>query len=323
MHRRSFHFCPAIPRLLDIKMPKRSTFKHAFGWTYRCYKKLRRVAGVLIVVVLGVRLSITDVAQSDGITLSTPLRQRSHLAFSDGSILDVNAGTVMLLKDGPRRQILLEEGEIHAVIKHGVSKPIDVFVGNLALVDFGTALNVSVHDRVTAVSVTDGAVLVEEVRPDGSLAEPVDVTGSSHQRRRMLLGRGDLIRLDQRDGTVFADVSRNNFTEADLRSSWTTGELITSGERLDQAIQEFNRYNHMQIVINDPAIARMVVGGHYYLTDVDGFLSDLRLLGVETVPILDTHQQVVQMSLLRAPANGSTCPEPPPPPSQSPSAKRR
>ena len=56
-----------------------------------------------------------------------------------------------------------------------------------------------------------------------------------------------------------------------MRTSWLTGEFESSGRRLDEVIQEFNRYNEPQRVINDPAVTQMKVGGHYVLTDVDGF----------------------------------------------------
>jgi transmembrane sensor len=263
---------------------------------------------VSLTLVVSVRVIITDGANSDGTTLHTAFAQRSKVTFSDHSIVELNAGTLVLLKEGVRRQIFLQEGEIRLSIQHGVSKPADVHIGNILLQDLGTQFDVSVHERSVNAVVTDGLVRVQENRPDGSLVDPIDVTGTSHQRHPMVLKKGDMIRLDERDGAVFAYVSRNDLIEAEMRSSWLNGELATTGQRLDEVIVQFNRYNRVPIVINDPSVAQMKVGGHYYLTDSASFLFDLRhALGLEVVPVSDGNQNVVQMNLLRAPANGITC----------------
>ena len=274
----------------------------------KCYGILRQMVFVSITLVVSVRVIITDGADSDGTTLHTVFAQRTKVTFADHSVVELNAGTLVLFKEGARRQIFLQEGEIRLSIQHGVSKPADVHVGNILLQDLGTQFDVSVHERSVNAVVTDGQVRVQESRPDGSLVDPIDVTGTSHQRHRMVLKKGDMIRLDERDGAVFAYVSRNDSTEAEMRSSWLNGELATTGERLDEVILQFNRYNRIPIVINDPSVAQMKVGGHYFLTDSNDFLSDLRqALGVEVVPVLDGARNVVQMNLLRAPVNGITC----------------
>ncbi len=54
------------------------------------------------------------------------------------------------------------------------------------------------------------------------------------------------------------------------------------------------------------------VRGHYRLTDSDGFLADLRrIFGVETVAVMDSDRNVVQMNLLRGPATTNTPCDPP------------
>lgn len=293
-------------------MSIRSPVTRAFRWICRylpkCYGVLRQMVYVSLTLVVSVRVIITDGANSDGTTLHTAFAQRSKVTFADHSIVELNAGTLVLFKEGVRRQIFLQEGEIRLSIQHGVSKPADVHIGNILLQDLGTQFDVSVHERSVNAVVTDGLVRVQENRSDGSLVDPIDVTGTSHQRHLMVLKKGDMIRLDERDGAVFAYVSRNDLTEAEMRSSWLSGELATTGERLDEVILQFNRYNRIPIVINDPTVAQMKVGGHYFLTDSGGFLSDLRqALGLEVVPVSDGDHNVVQMNLLRAPANGITC----------------
>ena len=281
----------------------------------KCYGALRKAAYASIITCLGVRLVVIDIAPADGTTWYTRLARRATVTFADHTVIDLNAATLALLKDGPRRQVFLQEGEIHFSVQHGVSKPIDVHIGNIVLEDLGTNFDVSVHENMAIVVVTGGAVRVHEDLPGGSLADPIDVTGASHQRHPMILKKGDMIRLEQREGAVFAYIDRNDPLEAEMRTSWLTGEFESSGQRLDEVIQQFNRYNQVQMVVNDPTVARMKVGGHYSLTDIDSFLTDLRrVLGVETVPVVDSGHNVVKMNLLRgATATDTTCNPPHPP----------
>jgi len=247
--------CKGSPHLPNITMSIRPSVTPAFRWMYRylpkCYGLLRQMVYVSLTLVVSVRVIITDGANSDGTTLHTAFAQRSKVTFSDHSIVELNAGTLVLLKEGVRRQIFLQEGEIRLSIQHGVSKPADVHIGNILLQDLGTQFDVSVHERSVNAVVTDGLVRVQENRPDGSLVDPIDVTGTSHQRHPMVLKKGDMIRLDERDGAVFAYVSRNDLIEAEMRSSWLNGELATTGQRLDEVIVQFNRYNRVPIVIID------------------------------------------------------------------------
>jgi transmembrane sensor len=58
--------------------------------------------------------------------------------------------------------------------------------------------------------------------------------------------------------------------------AWTAGHLAFQGETLDDAVQEFNRYNQRQITIADPSIVRIRVGGIFLTTDPDSFIAALQ-----------------------------------------------
>ena len=58
--------------------------------------------------------------------------------------------------------------------------------------------------------------------------------------------------------------------------AWTAGHLAFQGETLDDAVQEFNRYNQRQITIADPSIVKVQVGGIFLTTDPDSFIAALQ-----------------------------------------------
>ena len=57
--------------------------------------------------------------------------------------------------------------------------------------------------------------------------------------------------------------------------AWQQGALIFKGETLQQAVKEISRYTHLQLIIVDPAIMQMRVGGHYKTNDIDSLLASL------------------------------------------------
>lgn len=270
------------------------------SWAKRAYEVARWCWIASAVLATGWRLAITDAGYSDGIVRRTPIGQRMTIPLGDYSSVDMNADTVALIKDvGARRRIFLVDGEVRISVTHGVSKPIDVYLPRLILEDRGTQFDVSVHETVTSVSVTAGSVQVREHLEDGTFNDPVRVADSGPRRGPLILSPGDSVRLEEHGGTTFAYLDRNDIEEAQLRSSWLLGEVATAGERLDDIIAEFNRYNRTRLVIEDPSVARMHVGGHYFLTEPDAFLSNLQMADLRAVPIGSSDPDVIQMYVLR------------------------
>jgi transmembrane sensor len=64
--------------------------------------------------------------------------------------------------------------------------------------------------------------------------------------------------------------------EMSRKLAWTAGHLAFQGETLDDAVQEFNRYNQRQITIADPSIVKLQVGGSFRTTDLDSFIAALQ-----------------------------------------------
>jgi transmembrane sensor len=74
-----------------------------------------------------------------------------------------------------------------------------------------------------------------------------------------------------------ADVTR--------KLSWTEGRLWFERQTLKDVVAEFNRYNRRQMVIADPAIENLRIGGGFEATDPESFIAALeRTLGVRAFP---------------------------------------
>jgi transmembrane sensor len=54
--------------------------------------------------------------------------------------------------------------------------------------------------------------------------------------------------------------------------SWRRGYVYFDNVPLADAVAEFNRYNRRKILIEDPEIAALRVGGNFRSTNIDAFL---------------------------------------------------
>ena len=248
---------------------------------------------------------VAPVAHGDGTTYATGLAENRLIPFLDATQLRMDALTDILIKESAdRRTVYLTEGQIQASVQHGKSKPLDVVVHGILLRDLGTEFNVAAHGDVVTVSVTNGKIQVIELHPDGSQANPINIKGKNASRSAAYLVPGDLARLETRDQTVLITRVGNNLDEARNRTSWIEGRLKTSGQRLDEVLWEMNSRNKVHLLIGDPAVAQMSIGGNYDLMRLDDFLQTTHLLGIEVVPVNVPGEESTPTYILRLPAEG-------------------
>lgn len=245
---------------------------------------------------------VTPVAHGDGTTYATGLAENRLIPFLDATQLRMDALTDLLIKESTdRRTVYLTEGQIQASVQHGKSKPLDVVVHGILLRDLGTEFDVAAHGDVVTVSVTSGKIQVIELHSDGSQANPIDIKGKNASRSPAYLVPGDLARLETRDQTVLITRVGNNLDEARNRTSWIEGRLKTSGQRLDEVLWEMNSRNKVHLLIGDPAVAQMSIGGNYDLMRVDDFLQTTHLLGIEVVPVTVPGEEGTPTYIFRLP----------------------
>jgi transmembrane sensor len=180
-----------------------------------------------------------------------------------GTTVVANLNTASLLKvfaTTERCQAEIQRGEVLFEVAGGDHPLLRVTAGNVAVRAGASAFAVRMHDSEHVdVLVRQGTVQLDAVQSSMVL--------SSHQIARV-----------SPSGVVL-----ETFPDADVsrKLAWTTGHLSFSGETLVEAIAEFNRYNERQLVIADPSIRGLTIGGKFPCKDVDGFVAALRPIGVE------------------------------------------
>jgi transmembrane sensor len=59
--------------------------------------------------------------------------------------------------------------------------------------------------------------------------------------------------------------------------AWRDGAVVFDGESLSDAIAEIGRYTDARIIVNDPQVAALRVGGRYRTGDVQAFFDALQM----------------------------------------------
>ena len=181
----------------------------------------------------------------------TGVGERRIARLADGSSVQLNtASTLKVWMHSSRREVRLLRGEAHFQVRHDPSRPFFVNAGSARLRAVGTAFDVRLRNRdVVDLTVTEGVVAVVSARVP-----------------HLKVGEAAVI-----DAGVVAPLQLD--PEAlRRRTAWQDGVIDFEGEALGAVVDEFNRYQTHPIVIEDPGLAAIRVGGRFQVDEADKFL---------------------------------------------------
>jgi transmembrane sensor len=207
-------------------------------------------------------------------TLATAVGQQRNVTLADGSMVTLNTNTIVET-DLRRhiREIYLRKGEAHFQVAHDRSRPFLVHAGDAVVRAVGTAFEVRVlTDQHVDVVVNEGSVEVQATAP-----MPVSPNPSTRPRAAAATTVRAL-NAGERLSTASHDYAVTPITAQQLSSelAWREGAIIFDSEPLSDAIAEVERYTDARIVISDPQIAGMRVGGRFRTGDVQEFFDALQ-----------------------------------------------
>jgi transmembrane sensor len=190
-------------------------------------------------------------------TYVTAVGEFRQVALPDGSSLVLNTATQAVVRYRPtRREVHLVRGEVLLQVAKDATRPFIVHAAQLTARATGTAFAVRMEGTRVEVLVTQGGVEITNVNESADEA-PKHVV--MNQRLVTLPGSVKVEAIDPR--------------KAERLLSWRTGMVSFDGESLSEAIAEVNRYNHRQIVVDDPRLAARPIVGIFRATDVETFVT--------------------------------------------------
>lgn len=185
----------------------------------------------------------------------TALGETRIVRLADGSLahLNTNSSIEVALRDDVR-SIKLLKGEARFDVAHDTRRPFIVDADGTLVRAVGTMFNVRLRPDVTELTVIEGIVAVR----NGDSAV-----------RRIESGRSAAVR----SGSIA--VTHLEPGKIKQRIAWQDGMVEFEGDTLAQAVEEFNRYRATPMVIGDPEIASLRVGGAFRLDRSQDFVQAL------------------------------------------------
>jgi len=202
----------------------------------------------------------------------TGIGGREKIELSDGTTVDLNTNTELYARiSGSRREIMLSQGEALFHVAHDTKRPFYVVAGGTVVRAVGTAFSVRIRDAGHVdVLVAEGRVAVGAPETEANFENPTLLAGAP----KVSAGEAASVR---RNSVAIRSILSKDITR---KLSWTEGHLDFQGETLDDAVQEFNRYNQRHITIADPSILKVQFGGSFLTTDLDSFIAALPRFGI-------------------------------------------
>jgi len=237
------------------------------------------VAASIIGVTLGA-LGWMTYSRSGWQTYRTEQGGFQRISLQDGSTALLNTNSEIRVKlTSTRREIVLAHGEALFTVAHDAHRPFDVTAADTVVRAVGTEFSVRLRDQQQVdVIVKEGRVAIDP--PD---EPPPDTKATQRQpaasTRLSTLAAGEAVSVKSRKLTV-RKIADEDMTR---KLAWTQGRLWFDRVTLAEAVTEFNRYNRRQLVIDDPAIENLHIGGAFEATDLDSFVAALQSFGIRAV----------------------------------------
>lgn len=221
----------------------------------------RIAAGVLVAAAGTAWLGWQYTQEARGQHYATAVGARQQVALSDGSKLTLNTATqVRTAVNESGRKVWLDAGEAYFDIAHDKAHPFVVMAGDRRITVLGTRFVVRRQGEQVNVTVEEGRVQIAAAKPDAKSTEPTVLT-----RNQAAVTHADNV-------LVMSKAPK----QVDDELSWREGKLVFDQTTLGDAAAQFNRYNTRKLVIADPAIAQVRIGGSFDANNMSGFVALLK-----------------------------------------------
>ncbi|MDT3312240.1 FecR family protein [Pseudomonas sp. rhizo66] len=206
----------------------------------------------------------------------TALGERKHVALPDGSVIDLNSRSRLLVRfEQDRRLIELSEGEAMFSVAHDTSRPFVVEAGSGKVTVTGTRFDVRRDVTQTRVAVEQGTVNVQG--RDAPESQFISLTA----------GLGTDV---DAQGKVAAAYAVN---PAQL-TAWRSGKLVFNNASLSEVAAEVSRYREKPLTVANPSVAGLRLTSVFNADNTDALLKALpSILPVAVRTLADGSQEII------------------------------
>ena len=263
--------------LSDFAPPQKQRGKIRTLWsnwvTGLAWPRATFASAVMACMVLVTTLFITS--QDSGI-YQTAVGEQLRLTLDDGSRVILNTDSQLQVDfSQQRRAVTLLKGEAHFEVAKNPERPFMVYADQGMVWAVGTAFTVHYRQDYVDVTVTEGRVKVYSEFSQSNNTPPLNarLPDPQPEPREALLLAGEQAAYKKAILTHRALAP----SHLEKKLAWHAGALVFEGETLAQAIEQISRYTSKQLIIADPALNDLTVGGRFKTDDIDGLLMALAI----------------------------------------------
>lgn len=191
--------------------------------------------------------------------VTTTVGEQRMLTLEDGSRIFLNTNTRLFVREEiGRREVRLQSGEALFDVAKDPRRPFIVTAGEQSVVALGTSFVVRRDASSVSVTLMEGKVAVSP-RP------PAQLDGALEPGQKL----DDVTTLTPGQRLTFIERERPRLDEPSIEkvTAWRRGEVILDKTRLQDAVDEMNRYSAVKLVIEDPDAANIRISGIFRAGD--------------------------------------------------------
>jgi len=210
-------------------------------------------------------------------TFATERGEERSLQLSDNTLVQLDSDSAITIRfDGSRRRVAVERGQAFFKVFKDPERPFSVQVGKSLIKDIGTAFDVYRRKADTTITVAEGRV---QVWNGPSTQTPkhwwswLHPTSDSSGAPVADLRAGEQVRIAS-TGKVISQGA----VDMQQALAWTRGRIAFDNEAVAHVAAEFNRYNNVQISMEDGLVGELPISGTFNVHDVNTFIAFLGTL---------------------------------------------
>ena len=245
------------------------------------------LAAAAVGATIVVAISVWQTPRVQPQSYATVRGEQRALKLEDGSVVYLNTQSrVEVQFSKGLRVIRLLEGEAMFNVEHDAARPFRVMAGPTVIQAIGTRFNVYRSNAGATVSVVEGVVQIspeaaatgarpgrfdvaQAAPPAPAATLPADALSAQSHRARVSAGEQARISVD-------GEIVTRSVPDLAQIVSWRERRLVFRAERLEDVATQFNRYNVVQIRIEDEALRGKQITGVFDADDPRSFVQFLQ-----------------------------------------------
>jgi transmembrane sensor len=212
---------------------------------------------------------------------TTQIGERQQRLLSDGSLIELNTNSRVAVHFSPHARVVhLIQGEVFFRVTHDSRRPFTVTASDASIQVIGTQFDVRQTPQGIEVAVVSGRVHASAGQAPATVGKASEqvIPPSEKPRDVLVLSTGEVAEI------VSGKVSKLPTRNVDDVMAWRQNLLVFFNDPLTKVVEEFNRYNPVQIRVEGAFAQEVRVSGKFGVRDSQAILQYAKTKHLLVIP---------------------------------------